>query len=66
MKLLTSLCSLSAWVLMALCQMAHGEEAASVDSPVAAPENLSEARSRALLMHELIRGTLQVMHRDFF
>jgi hypothetical protein len=26
----------------------------------------SEARSRAKLLHELVTGTLQVMHRDFF
>lgn len=26
----------------------------------------SEARSRAMLLHEMTRGTLQIMHRDFF
>lgn len=26
----------------------------------------SEARSRALLLHEMVNGTLHVMHRDFF
>lgn len=26
----------------------------------------AEAQSRAKLLHELVRGTLQVMHRDFF
>jgi len=30
------------------------------------PKNVDEARSRARWMHELIRGSLQVMHRDFF
>lgn len=26
----------------------------------------AEARSRALLLHEMVNGTLQIMHRDFF
>jgi len=30
------------------------------------PATIAEARSRAILLHELIRGTLQVVHRDFF
>lgn len=30
------------------------------------PKTVDEARSRARWMHELIRGSLQVMHRDFF
>ncbi|KAA5539764.1 DUF3365 domain-containing protein [Roseiconus nitratireducens] len=30
------------------------------------PTNSSEARSRARLLHELVHGTLQIMHRDFF
>ncbi|QDV66771.1 hypothetical protein Poly24_04590 [Rosistilla carotiformis] len=33
---------------------------------VAAPATLSEARSRATLLHETLHGTLQVVHRDFF
>ncbi len=28
--------------------------------------NPDEARSRAKMLHEMVRGTLQVMHRDFF
>ncbi|MGB7346092.1 MAG: DUF3365 domain-containing protein [Pirellulaceae bacterium] len=31
-----------------------------------APTSVIEARSRARLLHEMVRGTLQVMHRDFF
>lgn len=30
------------------------------------PTTMVEARSRARLLHETIRGTLQVVHRDFF
>jgi len=30
------------------------------------PSTVAEARSRAILLHESIRGTLQVIHRDFF
>ena len=30
------------------------------------PKTVDEARSRARWMHELIRGSLQVMNRDFF
>ena len=31
-----------------------------------AAQSVGEARGRAKLLHETIRGTLQVMHRDFF
>ena len=31
-----------------------------------APATVDEARARARLLHETIRGALQVMHRDFF
>ena len=31
-----------------------------------APGTVDEARTRARLLHETIRGALQVMHRDFF
>lgn len=30
------------------------------------PSTDSEARSRALLLHEMANGTLRIMHRDFF
>jgi hypothetical protein len=30
------------------------------------PTTLAEARARAMLLHETIHGSLQVMHRDFF
>jgi hypothetical protein len=49
-------------------QPAEGEEPAA--EPAAATENLprsvEEARGRARWIHELVHGTLQVMHRDFF
>ena len=35
-------------------------------SAIEPPQSVSEARSRAMLLHEMIRGTLQVVHRDFF
>lgn len=38
---------------------------ASVDS-IAKPQTIVEARSRAKLLFELVNGSLQVMHRDFF
>lgn len=31
-----------------------------------APASVAEARGRAQLLHEMIHGSLQVMHRDFF
>lgn len=39
-----------------------------VNSPASfqAARTVGEARGRARLLHETIRGTLQVMHRDFF
>ncbi len=33
---------------------------------IAPATSLIEARSRAKMLHEMIRGTLQIMHRDFF
>ncbi|WP_404308794.1 c-type heme family protein [Neorhodopirellula lusitana] len=33
---------------------------------VPAATSIHEARARAMLLHESIRGTLQVVHRDFF
>ncbi len=35
-------------------------------SPISAPTSMGAARARAQLLHEMIHGTLQVMHRDFF
>ncbi|MEZ6134226.1 MAG: DUF3365 domain-containing protein [Pirellulaceae bacterium] len=33
---------------------------------IAPASNPEEARARAKLLHEMVRGTLQIMHRDFF
>jgi len=33
---------------------------------ISPPTTVAEARARARLLHETIRGTLQVVHRDFF
>ncbi|WDI42135.1 c-type heme family protein [Bremerella sp. P1] len=33
---------------------------------ISAPTSQAEARARAMLLHETIHGTLQVVHRDFF
>ncbi|WP_242632114.1 c-type heme family protein [Rubripirellula amarantea] len=33
---------------------------------IAAPATAKEARDRSKLLHETIRGTLQVVHRDYF
>lgn len=69
--------SISASLLVSLWAINHLE---SEGNPVAAddpsvekasagvvrPATKQEARSRALLIHELTQGALQVMHRDFF
>ena len=39
---------------------------ASSEQPFPAATTMLEARARAKLLHEAIRGTLQVVHRDFF
>lgn len=36
------------------------------DSAITVPATKAEARARAVLLHETIHGTLQVVHRDFF
>lgn len=35
-------------------------------SNAGSPDTVNEARGRAQLLHEMIHGSLQVMHRDFF
>lgn len=42
------------------------DEPASATADFPAASNPSEARARAKMLHEMVRGTLQVMHRDFF
>lgn len=36
------------------------------DRSIALPTSVDEARARSQLLHETMRGALQVMHRDFF
>lgn len=37
-----------------------------IDPDAIRPATVEEARGRALLLHEAIHGSLEVMHRDFF
>jgi len=36
------------------------------NAEVVAPPSVVEARARARMLHEMVRGTLQIIHRDFF
>lgn len=50
----------------------NGQAIAADDNPESKPsdftdpDTVGEARGRAQLLHEMIHGSLQVMHRDFF
>lgn len=46
--------------------IADSEQAATPTNPFEPASNASEARSRALVLHEMTNGTLRIMHRDFF
>lgn len=55
------------------CLLSWGTEVPDHEVPghleseaIAPAATLSEARSRARLLHEMIHGSLQVVHRDFF
>lgn len=52
---------LAAALLLLLVSLAHAE----APKP-SVPASQDEARARAILLHETIHGTLQVVHRDFF
>ena len=52
--------------LLAIATGQDPSESHQATDSVAAPSSVGEARSRAKLLHEMVRGTLQVMHRDFF
>ncbi len=45
---------------------ASGAVADGVIAKIPPPTTIAEARARATLLHETMRGTLQIMHRDFF
>ncbi|QDV62552.1 c-type heme family protein [Crateriforma conspicua] len=61
-------CILIATVLtvITLVTIANDQEAQSNTENVAQATSIVEARSRAKMLHELVCGTLQIMHRDFF
>jgi hypothetical protein len=65
---ITGLCLWSVMAVPGLRMVRAEEDAEIADAPVVdlAPTTLSEARGRARLLHEVLRGSLQVMHRDFF
>ncbi len=49
--------------------MTAGAEEASRETeskPIDPPSTVAEVRARALLLHEVVHGALQVVHRDFF
>lgn len=71
MRWIFSVCwSLGLLVAMVLCidpfSLEANEEPHSENVTYQGPSSVKEARSRALLMYELINGSLQVMHRDLF
>ncbi len=52
---------LTAVLLLLLVSLAQADE-----PKLAPPTTQAEAKARAVLLHETIHGTLQVVHRDFF
>lgn len=59
-------CLLAVCVCFAHFAAAWSEEPEATLEKITPPATLEEARARALLLHETLHGTLQVMHRDFF
>lgn len=57
--------AISSFVAMRPGSAEQSDNQAASDDIVAA-STVSEARGRALLLHETIHGMLQIMHRDFF
>lgn len=66
--LATGIAALSLWSVLTLTapRSSHAEEVAEASAADLRPTTLNEARGRARLLHEVLRGSLQVMHRDFF
>lgn len=60
--------SLSIIAAIMICSVVESDESAkqSTTPKIPPPATMEEARARATLLHETIRGSLQVMHRDFF
>tara|TARA_R110002072_G_scaffold284006_1_gene447818 strand:- start:35213 stop:35788 length:576 start_codon:yes stop_codon:yes gene_type:complete len=66
---------LRAWAIIAMALLMTisviADESILTNDPenetrIAPASSVLEARARARMLHELVRGTLQVMHRDFF
>lgn len=57
---------LTAWAVRLLSTHAVELPPKVQTSIIPPPTTVAEARARAHLLHETIRGTLQVVHRDFF
>ncbi|MCA9127127.1 MAG: DUF3365 domain-containing protein [Planctomycetales bacterium] len=58
-------------IFMLALALVQGDEKQSTSQSksqieISPPSTLEEARSRAKLLHEMVRGALQIMHRDFF
>ncbi len=70
MQRLTLLLFVMVSVVMATtCSFSSGESPSDpslAQKPFRAPASAAEARGRAQMLHEMIHGTLQVVHRDFF
>jgi hypothetical protein len=69
--LVTGITGLCLWSVMTVPgpRAARAEDVAEDVDPSTSdlrPKTLEEARGRARLLHEVLRGSLQVMHRDFF
>jgi hypothetical protein len=62
--LATAIAGLSLWsvTMLPVPRSSYAEET----NADLGPATIGEARGRARLLHEVLRGSLQVMHRDFF
>jgi hypothetical protein len=68
MKRTLSIAALLVLMLATIIHVSVGEEVAERPPTVALdpPTSPGEARARARLLHEVVHGALQVVHRDFF
>ncbi|MGI9474607.1 MAG: c-type heme family protein [Rubripirellula sp.] len=63
------LCAIGFTISCCSADESSSETAAEVTTEIAdirPPSNVGRARDRARLLHEVVRGTLQVVHRDLF
>lgn len=56
----------AAWIMVPVTRTSVADDAGDPAADSLAPTTLQEARGRARLLHEVLHGALQVMHRDFF